>query len=139
MCIFCRSVWYLFLQNPVDSQETCQGPREANRQYQIRYQIGPFKVYESVNTTGCRAERCSHTYNLLNIDVPSSYDSVSVAAVNVVGMGPARLCTTQPISKLNSAMFSKFALLQNVAISGRSQTFQCIFDYVISFNALWHL
>ena len=34
---------------------------------------------------------------------PSSYDSVSVAAENVVGMGAARTCTTQPISKLTTS------------------------------------
>ena len=31
---------------------------------------------------------------------PSSYDSVSVAAENLVGVGAARTCTTQPISEL---------------------------------------
>ena len=100
-----RSVCILFLQTSVDSQEACQGPRGVTRQYQIRYQIGSFKVYESVNTTACRAERCSHTYNLLNVDsVPSSYDSVSVAAENVVGFGAARTCTAQPISELTFIM-----------------------------------
>jgi len=96
------SVCILFLQNFVDSQETCQGPRGVTRQYQIGFQTGAFKVYEIVNTTACRAARCSHTYSLLNVDsVPSSYDSVSVAAENVVGVGAARTCTTQTISQLN--------------------------------------
>ena len=96
---------YLFLQTSVDLQEACQGPRGVTRQYQIGYQIGPLKLYENVNTTACTAERCSHTYNLLNVDsVPSSYDSVSVAAVNVVGVGPARTCTAQTISELQFIM-----------------------------------
>ena len=93
----------------MDSQEACQGPKGVTRQYQIRYQIGPFKVYENVNTTACKAERCSHTYNLLNVDsIPSGYDSVSVAAENVVGVGPARLCTTQTISELKFIMCINF-------------------------------
>ena len=91
----------------MDSRETCQGPRGVTRQYQIRYQIGSFKVYENLNTTVCRAERCSHTYNLLNVDsVPSSYDSVSVVAENVVGVGAARTCTAQTISELKFIMCS---------------------------------
>ena len=54
----------------------------------------------NVNVTACTAGKCSHTFNLSSDSVPSSYDSVSVAAVNVVGVGPARTCTTQSISKL---------------------------------------
>ena len=47
---------------------------------------------------------CSHTYNLLNVDgVPSSYDSVSVAAENVLGVGAARTCTTQTVSELHTS------------------------------------
>ena len=93
------------LQNPVDPQEGCQGPRGVTRRYQIRYQIGSFKVYENVNATTCRDERCSHMYNLLTVQSePSSYDSVSVAAENVVGFGAARTCTAQTISKLKTCV-----------------------------------
>ena len=107
------SVCILFLQTSVDSQEACQGPRGVTRQYQIRFQIGSFKVYESVNTTACRAERCSHTYSLLNVDsIPSSYDRVSVAAVNVVGFGAARTCTAQTISELQFIMCSNIAYMK---------------------------
>ena len=95
------------LQDPVDPQEACRGPRGRTTLYQIRFQIGSFRVTEIVNSSACGAERCSHTFSLLNVlsdSVPSSYDSVSVAAENVVGVGPARLCTTQTISELNSTM-----------------------------------
>ena len=57
---------------------------------------------ENVNITSCTAEHCSHTFhppsNLL-----SSYDSVSVAAENEVGVGATRSCTTQLISKLSDS------------------------------------
>ena len=55
----------------------------------------------NVNVTACTAGKCSHTFNLSSDSVPSRFDSVSVAAENVVGVGPARTCPTQPISELN--------------------------------------
>ena len=55
----------------------------------------------NVNVTACTAGKCSHTFNLSSDSVPSSYDNVSVAAENVVGVGPARTCPTQTISELN--------------------------------------
>ena len=55
----------------------------------------------NVNVTACTAGKCSHTFNLSSDSVPSSYDSVSVTAENVVGVGAARTCPTQPISELN--------------------------------------
>ena len=54
---------------------------------------------ENVNTARCIAGRCSHTFEPLS-NPPPSYDSVSVAAVNVVGVGAARNCTIQTISEL---------------------------------------
>ena len=102
---FANLMYFVCLQDPVDPQEACRGPRGLITQYQIRFQIGSFRETEYVNSSECRAERCSHTFNLLNVlsdSVPSSYDSVSVAAENVVGVGAARTCTTQSISKLNS-------------------------------------
>ena len=53
---------------------------------------------ESVNATRCTAGRCSHTFEPPS-NPPLSYDSVSVAAENVVGVGAARKCTTQTISE----------------------------------------
>jgi len=54
---------------------------------------------ENVNIARCTAGRCGHTFQLPS-NPPSSYDSVSVAAENVVGVGTARTCTTQAISEL---------------------------------------
>ena len=59
-------------------------------------------MHKNVNLTACTARSCSHTFNLWSDSVPSSYNSVSVAAVNVVGVGAVRTCTTQTISKLVS-------------------------------------
>ena len=55
-------------------------------------------ITENVNTASCTSGRCSHTFELPS-NPPSSYDSVSVAAENVLGVGAARTCTTQPISE----------------------------------------
>ena len=54
---------------------------------------------EDVNTARCTAGRCSHTFEPPS-NPPSSYDSVSVAAENVVGVGATRTCTAQTISEL---------------------------------------
>ena len=100
-------MYFVCLQDPVDPQEACRGPRGRITQYQISFQIGSFRETENVNSSACRAETCNHAFNLLNVlsdSVPSGYDSVSVAAENVVGVGPARTCTTQTISELNSIM-----------------------------------
>ena len=53
---------------------------------------------QNVTITECTARRCSHTFEPPS-NPPSSYDSVSVAAENVVGVGGARTCTTQTISE----------------------------------------
>ena len=54
---------------------------------------------ENVNIARCTAERCSYTFEPPS-NPPSTYDSLSVAAENVVGVGAARTCTAQPISEL---------------------------------------
>ena len=41
---------------------------------------------------------------------PSSYDRVSVAAENLVGVGAARTYTTQPISELYRSHFSCYSV-----------------------------
>ena len=79
----------------MDPGEACPGPTGNILQYQISFQSGSVVVTESVNISRCTAGRCSYTF-----EPPSSYDSVSVAAENVVGVGAARICTTQPISEL---------------------------------------
>ena len=48
--------------------------------------------------------RCSHTFEPPS-NPPSSYGSVSVAAVNVVGVGAVRNCTTHTISELLQKLF----------------------------------
>ena len=74
-------------------------------QYKITFKTRLLNVTKDVNISECTDERCSHTFNLLSDSVPSSFDSVSVAAENVVGVGPAKTCTAQPTSELNIDMF----------------------------------
>ena len=90
------------LQNPVNPGEACPGPSGDITHYQIRFQSGSFVATENVNIIVCKVGRCSHAFNRLSTSVPSSFESVSVAAKNVVGVGPARACTAQPISELVS-------------------------------------
>ena len=54
---------------------------------------------EDVNTARCTAGRCSHTFEPPS-NPPSSSESVSASAENVVGVGAARTFTTQTISEL---------------------------------------
>ena len=68
-------------------------------QYRTSIQTGSVVNTENVNIARCTAGKCSHTFEPPS-NPPSSYDSVSVAAENVVGVGPARNCTSQSISKL---------------------------------------
>ena len=84
----------------MDTIKACRRPRGDITQYQISFQTGSFVATENVNIAECTAGRCSHTF-VLPSNPPSRYDSVSVAAVNVVGVGTARTCTTQTISELN--------------------------------------
>ena len=80
--------------------KACQGPRGIITQYQIRFQSGSLVDAFNVNIIACTAGRCNHTFEP-HSNPPSSYDSVSVAAENVVGVGPARRCTAQTISESN--------------------------------------
>ena len=90
-----------FMQGPVDPGEACPGPSGNITQYQISFQTGSVVVTEIMNSTECIAGICDYTYRpSSNGSVCSSYDSVSVAAENVVGVGAARTCTTQTISEL---------------------------------------
>ena len=88
----------------MDPGEACPGPTGNITQYQISFQTGSVVVTESVNIARCTAGRCSHTFEPPS-NPPSSYDRVSVAAENVVGIGAARNLTIQPISMLKFAMF----------------------------------
>ena len=95
---------HISLQNPVDPGEACPGPTGNITQYHIRLQTGSVVVTENVNTAECTAGRCSHTFEPPS-NPPSSYDSVSVAAENVVGVGAARTCTTQTISEFKTVLY----------------------------------
>ena len=77
----------------------CQGPGGGVAQYEIRFQIGSVGAAEDVSIAECTAGWCSHTF-VPPSNPPSSYESVSVAAENVVGVGAARTCTAQAISEL---------------------------------------
>ena len=83
----------------MDPVDACRGPRGVITQYQTRFKSGSVLITENVNIAKCTAGRCSHTFEPAS-NPPSSYDNLSVAAENVVGMGAARTCTAQPISKL---------------------------------------
>ena len=95
----CNVDWNLSLKNSVDPGEACPSTRGDVTQYQISFQTASVVATEIVNITRCNAGRCRHTFQPSS-NPPSSYDNVSVAAENVVGVGTARLCTTQTISKL---------------------------------------
>ena len=83
----------------MDPVEACRGPRGVITKYQIRFQSGSTMDTNNVDIGRCTAGRCSHTFQTPS-NIPSSYDIVSVVAINVLGVGPARTCTTQSISKL---------------------------------------
>ena len=82
--------------------DPCPGISGDITRYLISFQAGSF---ENVNITDCTAGRCSHTFEPPS-NPPSSYDNVSVAAENVVGVGAPRTCTTQSISELTLKCFS---------------------------------
>ena len=79
--------------------DPCPGVTGDSTQYQISFQTGSSVVTENVNIARCTAGSCGHTFEPPS-NPSSNYDSVSVAAENVVGVGAARTCTTQPISEL---------------------------------------
>ena len=79
-----------------DTVNPCIGLSGKITQYHISFQA---MFSESVNVAECTAGKCSHTFEPPSNPL-SSYDSVSVAAENVVGVGAASTCTTQPISEL---------------------------------------
>ena len=95
----------------VDPGEACPGPTGDITQYQINFQTGSVVVTENVNITRCTAERCSYTYEPPS-DPPSNYDSVSVAAENVLGVGAALTCVAQTISEL--IVVSIYKLLRTI-------------------------
>ena len=116
----------IFHQNIVDPGETCPGPNIT--QYQLSFQTGSVVNSDNVSTFRCTAGRCSHTFEPPS-NPPSSYDSVSVAAENVVGVGAARTCTTQTISELLvSWLYTRLHLLNKFY-------FNLIREYVFGVNS----
>ena len=89
--------WFISVQNPVDPSVACPGPNGDITQYRISFWTASTK---NLSIARCTAGRCSHTFEPPS-NPPSSYDNVSVAAENVVGLGAARTCTAQTISKLH--------------------------------------
>ena len=85
----------------MDPVKSCPGPSGSITEYQINIQIGSLVYFESVNASMCINGLCIHTFEPAHPNHSLSYDSVSAAAKNVVGVGAARTCTAQPISKLN--------------------------------------
>ena len=85
--------------------DPCPGVSGDITQYQISFQSGSVVATEIVKIARCTAGRCSHTFEPLS-NPPSNYDSVSVAAENVVGVGAARNCITQAIRKLQLGICS---------------------------------
>ena len=120
-----------FMQDPVDP---CPGLSGGITQYQIRLQLGSVVITENVNIAECTVGCCSHTFKPPS-NPPSSYDSVSVAAENVVGVGAARTCTTQTISELISFLIT-FKIYCTISVVRRwspinsfhstSQCFVCV-------------
>ena len=101
------------LQDLVDPGEACPGPTGNISQYQLSFQTGSVFGAENVNIARCTAGGCSHTFEPPS-NPPSSYDSVSVAAENVLGVGAARTCTSQTISECYYYMFSAVVRLHKV-------------------------
>ena len=104
--MFLHQVFYPFdsesPQDQVDPDpgEMCPSPRANITRYQIRFQANSSVIIENMSISECKAGRCNYTFKPPS-NPPSSYDSVSVAAENVVGVGDAKVCTTQTISELN--------------------------------------
>lgn len=101
----CAFPFCLLPQEPNNQHGDCQGPTGRITQHQIRFKVGSTVFTTmSVNISACTTERCSYTFYLSNVPsgtIPSSYDRVSVAAINAVGVGAERTCTAQTISKLS--------------------------------------
>jgi len=100
----CFNLLFCYFQNPVKPAEACKGPRGIITQYQIRFQSGSTVITENMNISRCTAGRCIHIFEPPT-NLPSSHVSVSVAAGNIVGLGPARTCTAQLISKWQNKYF----------------------------------
>ena len=84
------------LQDPIDPAEACPGPSGNVTHYQISFQTGAF--VKNIPVYECKSGKCNQSFEP-PLNPPSSYDRVSVAAENVVGVGAAKVCTAQIISE----------------------------------------
>ena len=90
------ALWMVLLYSLQDPVDPCPGETGNITKYQISFGTKHTVDTQNVNTARCTNGRCSNTF------VPPSslpYYSVSASAENVVGVGAARTCTTQDISK----------------------------------------
>ena len=94
----------LYHLNPQNLRNPCPGVSGNITQYQISFLAENVAITETVTVSECMDGRCNlhivPASHLLNSSVPLSYRRLAVAAENVVGVGAARTCTTQTISKL---------------------------------------
>ena len=93
--------------------------------YQVRFQTGSDVTTQTVKNAGCTAGRCNYIFVPPPSSSPSSYHEVSVAAENVVGVGAARMCTTQTISEF------KFVMLPTSYVH-ETRLVPCIISYYVS-------
>ena len=85
------------LQDPLDP---CPRVNGDITQYLITFRTRSLVNKQNVTVARCTSGRCSYTFKPPS-NPPSRYDSVSVAAENVVGVGAAKTCTTQTICEFN--------------------------------------
>ena len=126
MCLnaFLVAFWNMSLQELIGPGEACPGVTENITQYQISFQSGSVVATENVNIARCTAGKCSHTFELPS-NPPSSYDSVLVAAENVVGVGAARTCTTQPISECMTGLPVQITNIYCIRVSSYAFVGRC--------------
>ena len=88
---------YLPLQVPLE--EIAPGIGGGVSEYGITFQpdVGD-PVVDTIDSSDCTAGVCSLEFTS-DMSV-TSYTSVTVTGQNLVGSGPARVCISQPISKL---------------------------------------
>ena len=107
--IFWHYVHDILVVSLQDPMQPCPDVTGNITQYQISFQTWSVVDTENVPVARCTAGRCSHTFEPPS-NPPSSYDIVSVAAENVVGVGAIKTCTTQPISELSMSHFSMYSI-----------------------------
>ena len=89
--------------------DPCTIPGRDIIRYKVNLQTESIVDTESIYVASCTDRRCGHTFQLPstseNGSFPLSYDSVSVAAENMAGVGAVRSCSEQTISELSYRHF----------------------------------